>query len=90
MTKSQTLASLAERTGLSKKQAGQFLDELAALAYREAKTGFVLPGFGKLVLVHRQARKGRNPATGETIEIPARDAVKFRVSKACKQAVLSA
>ena len=88
MTKSQTLAALAEKTGLSKKQVAQFLDELASLAYKEAKNSFVLPGLGKLVLVHRLARKGRNPATGETIEISARDAVKFRVSKVCKQAVL--
>ena len=90
MTKSQTLASLAEKAGLSKKLAAQFLDDLASLAYKEAKNGFVLPGIGKLVLVHRPARKGRNPATGETIDIPAREAVKFRVSKVCKQAVLSA
>jgi len=44
---------------------------------------------GKLVLVQRKARMGRNPATGETIKIPAKKVVKFRVAKACKDAILS-
>jgi len=90
MTKSQTIACLAEKTGLSKAQVGQFLEELAGLAYTEARNGFMIPGIGKLVLVHRQARMGRNPATGEAIHIPAKTVVKFRVAKACKESVLSA
>lgn len=90
MTKSDVQKTLAEKTGLSKAQVGSLLDELAALAYAEARNGFLVPGIGKLVLVQRSARTGRNPATGETIEIPARKAVKFRVAKACKDAVLSA
>lgn len=89
MTKSQTVAALAEKTELSKAQVVKLLDELAALAYAEAKNSFVIPGIGKLVLVHRKARTGRNPATGATIEIPAKTVVKFRVAKACKEAVLS-
>ncbi|NJO85716.1 MAG: HU family DNA-binding protein, partial [Synechococcaceae cyanobacterium RM1_1_27] len=67
-----------------------FLDSLCDLAYGEAKKGFTLPGFGKLVLVNRKARMGRNPATGETIKIPAKKVVKFRVAKACKDAILGA
>ncbi len=90
MTKSQTIAALAGKTGMSKAQVGEFLDVFAQLAYKEAKNGFVMPGIGKLVLVKRKARMGRNPATGETIEIPAKTVVKFRVSKACKDAILSA
>ncbi|TFH16605.1 MAG: HU family DNA-binding protein [Lentisphaerales bacterium] len=90
MTKSQTVAALAEKTELSKAQVVKLLEELAALAYAEAKNSFVIPGIGKLVLVHRKARTGRNPATGATIEIPAKTVVKFRVAKACKEAVLSA
>ncbi len=90
MTKSQTLAHLAEKTGLSKAQCGEFLEELASLAYAEAKNGFAIPGLGKLVLVNRQARMGRNPATGEQIQIPAKTVVKFRIAKACKESVLSA
>lgn len=89
MTKTQTVAALAERTGLSKQDSARILNELALLAYQEATNGFVMPGLGKLVLVDRKARVGRNPATGEPIQIPAKKAVKFRVSKACKEAVLS-
>lgn len=90
MTKTQTLATLAERTGLQKKDVQSLLDELANLAYAEAKNGFTLPGLGKLVEVNRAARMGRNPATGETIQIPAKKVVKFRISKACKEAILGA
>ena len=89
MTKSQTVACLAEKTGLSKQQVAQFLDDLAVLACAEAKNGFTLPGIGKLVLVNRKARMGRNPATGEAISIPAKTVVKFRVAKACKEAVMA-
>ena len=90
MTKAQVIAYLAEKRGLTKAQAGQFLEELAKLAYKEAKQGFTLPGIGKLVLVNRKARMGRNPATGATIQIPAKTVVKFRVAKVCKESVLSA
>ena len=88
LTKSATLATLAAKTGLSKKQAGQFVDELVKLAYNEAKNSFTLPGLGKLVLVNRAARIGRNPATGEQIQIPAKRVVKFRIAKAAKDAIL--
>ena len=59
-----------------------------ALAYKEAKNSFTMPGIGKLVLVNRKARMGRNPQTGEAIKIPAKRVVKFRVAKACKEGVL--
>lgn len=89
MTKTQVLSGLAERTGLPKAQVSSVLDELAKMAYADAKNGFVLPGFGKLVLVDRKARSGRNPITGETIEIPAKKVVKFRLSKSCKESVIA-
>jgi DNA-binding protein HU-beta len=90
MTKSQIIAYLAENNGLTKKQSKEILECLVGLACKEAKNGFTLPGLGKLVLVKRKARKGRNPQTGETIKIPARKVVKFRIAKACKDAVLPA
>jgi len=90
MTKTQTVKTLAENTELSKAQVTTFLEELAKLSYSEAKNGFTIPGIGKLVLVDRKARTGRNPATGETIQIPAKTVVKFRIAKACKESVLSA
>ncbi len=88
MSKSAIASELAERVEVPKKTAALMLEELADLAYKEAKNGFTLPGLGKLVLVHRKARMGRNPATGESIRIPAKKVVKFRVAKACKDSIL--
>ncbi len=88
MTKSQILDHLSKKTGTTKKFAGQFLDELISLAYKEAKKSFTLPGLGKLVVVSRKRRKGRNPATGEAMVIPAKKVLKFRIAKAAKDAVL--
>lgn len=88
MSKSQVAAHIASRFELKKKTAVSILEEIAQLSYREAKNSFTLPGIGKLVLVNRKARVGRNPATGEQIQIPAKTVVKFRVAKAAKEAVL--
>ncbi len=88
MTKSQIIAHLAEAAEVSKKTAATMLEALGALAYKEAKKGFTLPGFGKLVLVNRKARMGRNPLTGAAIKIPAKKVVKFRIAKAAKDAIL--
>ena len=88
MTKSQIIAKVAESNDLTKKQAAAIMGNIAQMAYQEAKNGFTLPGLGKLVLVKRKARMGRNPQTGEAIKIPAKKVVKFRVAKACKDAVL--
>ncbi len=88
LTKSQVSAHLAEKVEITKKQAVAVLEELAALAYKNAKNTFTFPGVGKLVLVHRKARVGRNPATGAEIKIPAKKVVKFRVAKAAKVAIL--
>ena len=90
LTKSQTAAHMAEKAQISKKQATLFMEELAMLAYKQAKNSFTIPGIGKLVLVNRKARIGRNPATGQEIQIPAKKVVKFRVAKAAKDAILGA
>lgn len=89
ISKSETLNRLSEKTGLTKKQVAGVLDELAALSYKEARNGFTFPGVGKLVVVDRKARLGRNPATGETIQIPAKRVLKFRIAKQAKDAVLA-
>lgn len=90
LSKSQIAAAIAEKTGLTKKQSTEILEQIAQLAYKNAKNTFTLPGLGKLVLVNRAARLGRNPATGEQIQIPAKRVVKFRVAKAAKDAILGA
>jgi DNA-binding protein HU-beta len=88
MTKSQIADHLAGKARITKKTAVQLLDDLAALAYKEAKNTFVVPGIGKLVLANRKARMGRNPQTGESIKIPAKRVVKFRIAKAAKDSIL--
>ncbi|MCS7336667.1 MAG: HU family DNA-binding protein [Verrucomicrobiae bacterium] len=88
LTKTQLAAAIADKAGITKKQAKEILEHLAELAYKHAKNGFTLPGIGKLVVRTRAARIGRNPKTGEQIQIPAKRVVKFRVAKACKEAIL--
>lgn len=88
MTKPQIADHLAQKTGLNKKQVLQVLEEMVMLAYTEAQNGFTVPGLGKLVIVDRPARMGRNPKTGEPIQIPAKRALKFRISKEAKDAVV--
>ncbi len=88
MTKSQVAAHLADKFEITKKQSTMILEELATLAAKQAKSGFVFPGVGKLVVVNRKARMGRNPQTGEAIKIPAKRVLKFRIAKAMKELAL--
>ena len=88
MTKSQVAGYIAGKFNLTKKQGTQILEELAALAAKQARNGFVFPGVGKLVVVKRKARMGRNPQTGEPLKIPAKRVCKFRLAKSLKDAVL--
>jgi DNA-binding protein HU-beta len=90
LTKSQIVSYFAKKFDLSKKASLLAIDEMAALAIAETKKvgAFTLPGIGKLVLVKRKARMGRNPATGEPINIPAKTVVKMRIAKACKEAIV--
>ena len=87
-TKSEIIAGIADAASIEKKQAKAALEALAQMAYKGAKNGFTIPGLGKLVVVRRKARMGRNPATGEKIRIPAKKVLKFRIAKAAKDAVL--
>jgi DNA-binding protein HU-beta len=90
MTKSQLISLLAEKSGVTKTVAVQVIESLATTAVTETKKNgqFVIPGIGKLVKSQRKARMGRNPQTGAAIKIPAKTVVKFRVAKACKDAVV--
>jgi len=90
LTKGEIVAQLAKKTGLTQKDTKNVLEELAALAYKQAKNGFTVPGLGKMVVARRKARKGINPATGQRIRIPAKRVVKFRVAKAAQDAVVGA
>ncbi|MFH1597757.1 MAG: HU family DNA-binding protein [Patescibacteria group bacterium] len=90
MTKSQLMAHLSEKSGKPKKEVVEFVELFVNTAYEQAKENgeFTIPGLGKLVKKHRNAREGRNPATGEQIHIPAKTVVKFRVAKAAKENIL--
>lgn len=90
MTKSQLVSLLAEKSGITKTAINGILEALANTAVNETKKNgqFVVPGLGKLVKSQRKARMGRNPQTGAPIKIPAKTVVKFRVAKACKDAVV--
>ena len=88
LTKTKIIAGVAEAAEISKKEAAAAIDALVQMAYENASDGFTIPGLGKLVKVDRKARMGRNPATGETIQIPAKTVLKFRIAKAAKDAVL--
>ncbi len=88
MTKAKIIDTLASKLSVTKKLAGQFLEEITLLAYKEAKKSFVFPGLGKLVVASRKKRTGRNPRTGEAMIIPAKKVLKFRIAKQAKDAVL--
>ena len=94
MTKTKLVAHLAAEMGepITKKTVAAFFDELTEIAIRETKKNgvFVLPGIGRLVKAHRKARMGRNPQTGEALQIKARTVVKFRVAKTVKDAIAPA
>ena len=90
MTKSQIVSHFAKKFELTRKTASGIIEEVAALAISETKKNgsFTIPGIGKLVLVKRKARMGRNPQTGKAIKIPAKTVVRMRVAKAVKEAVM--
>src|SRR5687768_7120881 len=93
MTKSEIATTLAETAGLSKKQVTQLLQAQAELAYKQAKNTFVIPGIGKLVLAESPAREmvmRFGPKAGQTVKVPKRKKVKFRIAKAAKDAILGA
>ncbi len=90
MTQSQIIKEIGDKLEVGNKVAKQFLTYFAEMAVRETKKKgmFVMPGIGRLVRVERKARTGRNPATGESIKIPAKKVVKFRIAKAVKDAIV--
>lgn len=90
VSKSQLMAELAEKTGMARKDVSAVVEALVMLAHKHAKADgeVTIQGLGKLVKAHRNARMGRNPATGEQVQIPAKTVVKFRVAKAAKEAIL--
>lgn len=89
MTKAELIDALADAAETTKANADRMLATLATIVGDELKSGnqVILPGIGKLDLTHRKARVGRNPQTGEDVQIPASTGVKFKAAKALKDAV---
>ncbi len=90
MVKADLIEKMADDAGLTKGEAGMALDALIegvteALQGKDGKIS--IAGFGSFVKVHRKARKGRNPKTGEQIKIKASNAAKFRPGKKLKDAI---
>jgi DNA-binding protein HU-beta len=92
MTQSQVSAHLAEKVGVTKKQAKAAIEELTALIVKQLKKegALRLAGLGIFRKRKTKARVGRNPATGEPINIPARTRLRFTAAKALKDSVLGA
>ena len=89
MTKTDLISAVAEKTGVTKKDAGAVLDALIKEIIGAVKKGdrVQLVGFGTFELRERAARTGLNPQTKEQIEIPASKAPAFKAGKAFKDAV---
>jgi DNA-binding protein HU-beta len=93
LTKSEIAAHLAEKVGITKKQATAFFQVLSELAYKQAKNNFQIPGLGKVVLrksAPREMVMQFGPKKGETVKVPAKTRLKFTFAKAAKDAILGA
>ena len=80
---------MVHSTQTEKRQARVFLESLTTIVEKEVRGGGEVPlkGLGKFKVVQRNARVGRNPQTGEPIDIPAKTVVRFTVAKALKDLV---
>lgn len=90
MTKSEMVNAIVDKSGVAKKDVKSVMDAYNEVAIKTLKKEkkVKLPGLGIFNVKHRKARQGRNPMTGETIQIPAKKVVKFRVAKDVKTSVL--
>lgn len=89
MTKAEFIDQVADRAGLSKKDASEAVDAVLETIESALKRGsdVVFSGFGKFSVSQRAAREGRNPATGQKIQIAATKVPKFTAGAGLKKAV---
>ena len=89
MNKTELVAAIAEKTGLTKKDAEGAVKAFTDTVAEQLKAGdkIQLVGFGTFEVTERAARTGKNPQTGEAINIPASKAPKFKAGKALKDMV---
>ncbi|WP_024563652.1 HU family DNA-binding protein [Candidatus Phytoplasma tritici] len=94
MNKLEFLRKLAEKNGVSKKEAGKFLNNFIEVISQSLKEfqedkKVTLTGFGTFKVKKRDAREGKNPRTGKTIDIPAKKVPTFKISKSLKDLFVS-
>lgn len=91
MNKNELVAAVAEKTELSKQDAGAAVDAVFEAIQDSMSKGddIRLVGFGTFSVSHRAASKGRNPSTGAEVDIPARNVPKFAAGKGLKDAINS-
>ena len=89
MNKRELIDEVSEKVGITKKEIGNIVDAIMEAIKKALSRGekVTLFGFGTFQLIERKARRGRNPRTGEIIQIPAKRAVKFRAGKVLRKAV---
>jgi len=89
MTRTEVIESLSTRTGMEKREVKRFLECLTELVEDAMRNGGEVPlkGLGKFKVQHRKARVGRNPLTGDAIQIPAKTVGKFTIAKSLKDLV---
>ncbi len=89
MNKAEMIAAVAERAGITKKDAESALDSFIEHTKRSLKRGedVRIHGLGTFRVKERAARKGRNPKTGEEVDIPASKKIAFSAAKELKEAV---
>lgn len=89
MTKAELIEKIAAEAGITKKEAGDALSSFTENVIKALKEDgkIALTGFGTFAKSHRKAREGRNPQTGETIQIAAHNVVTFKPGKKLKDAV---
>ncbi len=89
MTKDALIGAVAQEADITKAQAKAAYDALIKVVYAAAKEDdLLLPGLGKISKGKRAARTGRNPKTGESIQIPASETVRFKLAKQAADAIL--
>jgi len=89
LSKSEIIHQLARKSVITKKESEQYVNNILVIIQENLRQGneIALIGFGSFAITKRQARDGRNPRTGETIKIPAKNIIKFKTGKALEEAV---
>ena len=89
MNKAELTSAVADKSGLTKDDAGKAIDAVFEALTNAMKNGdeAAIPGFGKFSVGRREARKGRNPRTGEEVDIAASNSPKFKAAKGLKDAL---